>query len=195
MDSKYLVEAALFLAGRSMTPAEVGRAVSLTPAKARDALTLLMQEYRLRDSALEVVAEDGKYTLRVRDSYLPQVQKLTNITDLSEGETKTLSVIAFYQPITQAEIIKIRGNSAYDQLRNLLSQGLITATPKGRTKLLATTAKFTEYFGPVNQELKALALQRGEKVPIEKVEQEETQPTEEPEEGAAPSCEEAAPRS
>jgi segregation and condensation protein B len=85
--------------------------------------------------------------MKVRDEFLAQVRRLSNFTDISDGETKTLAVIAFYQPIKQSEIVKIRGNRAYEQVKNLIGAGLIVAEPKGVTKLLSTTERFADYFG------------------------------------------------
>ncbi len=149
-ENRMLVEAALFISGRSLGVKEILKAVpALTPARARNALESLAEENR-PDSALEVSREVGaeiKYKMKVKDAYLSRVRRLSNFTDLSDGETKTLAVIAFYQPIKQSEIVKIRGNRAYEQVKNLIGAGLIVAEPKGITRILKTTERFSDYFG------------------------------------------------
>jgi segregation and condensation protein B len=143
-----LAEAALFMAGRAMTVKELLRAVpGLTPARARNALEDLVSSTG-ELGALEVVktSEDG-YKMKVKDEFLSQVRRLSNFTDISDGETKTLAVVAFYQPIKQSEIVKIRGNRAYEQIKNLVGAGLIVAEPRGVTKILSTTDRFKDYFG------------------------------------------------
>lgn len=149
-ENRMLVEAALFISGRGLSVKEILKAVpTLTPARARNALESLAGENRL-DSALQVSREVGaeiKYKMKVKDAYLSRVRRLSNFTDLSDGETKTLAVIAFYQPIKQSEIVKIRGNRAYEQVKNLIGAGLIVAEPKGITRILKTTERFSDYFG------------------------------------------------
>ncbi len=146
-----LAEAALFMAGRALTVKELLRAVpGITPARARNALEDLASSAN-PESALEIVREGGEagesYKMKVKDEFLSQVRRLSNVTDLSDGETKTLAVIAFYQPIKQSEIVKIRGNRAYEQVRNLAEGGLIVAESRGVTKILTTTDRFKDYFG------------------------------------------------
>jgi|GEM_PF-409838 len=149
-ENRLLVEAALFISGRGLSVKEILKAVpTLTPARARNALESLAGENR-PDSAIQVSREVGaeiKYKMKVKDSYLSRVRRLSNFTDLSDGETKTLAVIAFYQPIKQSEIVKIRGNRAYEQVKNLIGAGLIVAEPKGITRVLKTTERFSDYFG------------------------------------------------
>ncbi|MFH0961735.1 MAG: SMC-Scp complex subunit ScpB [archaeon] len=155
--NRRLAEAALFISGRGLTVKELLKAVpTLTPARARDAVESLVGA-GTAESALEVVREVGqeiKYKMKVKDEFLSQVRRLSNFTDLSDGETKTLAVIAFYQPIKQSEIVKIRGNRAYEQVKNLVGSGLVVAEPKGITRLLRTTERFADYFGAPLESLK-----------------------------------------
>jgi segregation and condensation protein B len=41
----------------------------------------------------------------------------------------------------------MRGNSAYDHIRELKERGFVEALPHGRTKILQTTSLFADYFG------------------------------------------------
>ena len=68
--------------------------------------------------------------------------------------TKTLAIIAYKQPVTQSEVIKIRGNKAYDHIKSLREQSLISADRKGRTRLLKVTSNFYEYFDIAETEAK-----------------------------------------
>lgn len=149
-ENRKLAEAALFISGRGLSVKELLKAVPvLTPAKARNALESLVERSD-SESALEVSREVGaeiRYKMKVKDAYLSQVRRLSNFTDLSEGETKTLAVVAFYQPIKQSEIVKIRGNRAYEQVKNLVGAGLVVSEPRGITKILRTTERFSDYFG------------------------------------------------
>lgn len=144
-----LVEAALFMAGRPMSIRELSESLGTQRKNVVDSINDLISDYAGRGSALEVfLGREGEVAgMRVRDEYLSHVRGLSTLTDVSDGEKKTLALVAFYQPIRQSEVVKIRGNRAYRQLRNLEGAGLVRAEPKGATKMLATTQKFTEYFG------------------------------------------------
>lgn len=147
-----MVEAALFMAGRPMSLKELSESLGMTRKPTLELVRALVSDYGARGSALEIFVDDGKDAagMRVRAEYLPHVRDLSTLTDISDGEKKTLAIVAFYQPIRQSEIIKIRGNRGYNQLRKLEGAGLVRAEPKGSTKILTTTQKFTEYFGNLN---------------------------------------------
>jgi len=59
---------------------------------------------------------------------------------------KTLSFIAYRQPITQSYVAKVRGNLAYSHVKQLREIGLVSEERLGRTKVLRTTPNFADYF-------------------------------------------------
>ncbi len=59
---------------------------------------------------------------------------------------RTLSAIALKQPVSQADVIKIRGAGAYDHIKELEIRDLIHRQEDGRSPILTTTKKFQEYF-------------------------------------------------
>ena len=70
---------------------------------------------------------------------------------LSKPALETLAVIAYQQPVTQAEIEAVRGVSADGVLKTLAERQLIAETGRkevaGRPILYATTPDFLYYFG------------------------------------------------
>src|SRR3989338_4733144 len=60
----------------------------------------------------------------------------------------------FKNPALQHEIIKIRGNKAYDHIGILKELGFITSEPTGRSKTIKLTTKFYDYFDIVEDQLK-----------------------------------------
>jgi segregation and condensation protein B len=114
----------------------------------------LMDEYQQKDSALEITLFEDRYRMRVKDVYLPKVQHLTLSTDYSRASLKTLSVVAFKQPILQSEVVKMRGQGTYEHVKDLSTGGLISARKHGRSKLLSTTKRFEDYFGTSVDKLK-----------------------------------------
>jgi segregation and condensation protein B len=60
---------------------------------------------------------------------------------------KTLSYIAYEQPINSKRLLDIRGSQVYSQLKELERIGFIEYEKIGRLKFYKTTKKFQNYFG------------------------------------------------
>jgi len=144
-----LIEAALYVAGRPLdlkTLASVLRTRS--KKKARRLVQQLLETYKSRDTALEVLAlEDERYVMQLKADYTPEVRRLTLRPLLSIGPLKTLSYIAYRQPVPQTMVIDVRGEHAYDHLKQLEDLELITREKAGRSKVIRTTEFFADYFG------------------------------------------------
>ena len=147
IDEKQIIEAAMFASDHSVDI----RWLSELIGKSEDETTLivneLVDEYAYRDSGLEIMkSSNTKYFMRVRPKYVEYVRSFAQ-KELSSPVLRTLSMIAYHQPVKQSEIVRIRGNSTYSHINTLSEMGLITSTPKGHTKLLTTTPEFADYFG------------------------------------------------
>jgi segregation and condensation protein B len=109
---------------------------------------MLMQEYVARHTALEILQlKDDRYVLQLKAEYTPLVKKLVNRPLLSSGPLKTLSYIAYRQPLSQKRVIEVRGQHAYGHVKLLKEMGLIAAERMGRSMVLKTTDYFADYFG------------------------------------------------
>ncbi len=75
------------------------------------------------------------------------VKRLVNRPLLSSGPLKTLSYIAYRQPVSQKRVIDVRGQHAYGHVKLLKEMGLIAAERSGRSMALRTTDYFADYFG------------------------------------------------
>lgn len=144
-----LLEAALYVAGRPLdlrTLASVLRTRSKN--KARRLAKILALSYKARDTSLEVLElEDERFVMQLKTEYTPQVRRLAFRPLLSIGPLKTLSYVAYRQPITQTLVIEVRGGHAYDHLKQLEELDLIIRERAGRSKVLRTTQFFADYFG------------------------------------------------
>ena len=142
-EEKGILEAALFVSGE---PLNIEQLRSLL--KGGDVTGLLdelMAEYAQRSSGLEIKEIDGRYVMQVRPEYAEKVRRMAP-KELRSPVLRTLSMIAYHQPIVQSELVDRRGAAAYGHVRELEERGLISAVPQGRTRLLQTTARFAEYF-------------------------------------------------
>jgi segregation and condensation protein B len=144
-----LIEAALFVSGRPLDLNELCQVVgSRSKKKAQKYADTLMQEYAKRNTALEILAlKDERYVLQVKAEFTPLIKKMVNRPLLSSGPLRTLSYIAYRQPVSQKRVVDVRGQHAYGHIKLLKDMGLIAAERSGRSMALKTTDYFADYFG------------------------------------------------
>jgi segregation and condensation protein B len=144
-----LLEAALYVAGRPLNLNELCSVLNTrSKNKTKKYLKVLIQEYSARNTALEILElKDERYVLQLKPDFTPLVKKLVNRPLLSPGPLKTLSYIAYRQPISQKRVIEVRGQHAYGHVKLLRDMGLVAAERAGRSMTLRTTDYFADYFG------------------------------------------------
>lgn len=148
------LEAFLFAADE---PLSLRRLASLLKAPSTDEvrrdLNRLIALYAAEESALQVVEAAGGYQLRTRKEFLPWLLKLQSSPEvhLSAAGRETLTMIAYRQPITRADLEALRGVSCVDVLRMLLEKGLIRIAGRdkslGRPVQYGTTKMFLQVVG------------------------------------------------
>ena len=143
-----LIEAALYVTGKPLDLKILGAIVGFrSEEKVRDLGRALKEKYRSEATALEVLElSDGRFVMQLKPQYVSDVKRLATRQLLTPGPMKTLSFIAYRQPITQSYVAKVRGNLAYSHVKQLREVGLIAEERLGRTKVLRTTPNFADYF-------------------------------------------------
>ena len=151
-----LLEAYLFVATEPVTPAEIARILKMEPAAIEESLEDITNAYARRiNSGLHIVRIAGGYQLATRPALAPDIARLLAVpgqkSRLSRPALETLAVIAYQQPVTQAEIEAVRGVNADAVLKTLSDRHLIEETGRkevaGRPILYGTTSDFLHYFG------------------------------------------------
>jgi len=143
-----LIEAALYVTGRPIDIKTLGSVLKFrSEDKVREVARFLKNKYGSDGSALEVLElSDGRFVMQLKPQYVPHVKRLASRQLLTYGPMKTLSFIAYRQPVTQSYLAKVRGNLAYGHVKQLREIGLITEERLGRTKVLRTAPNFADYF-------------------------------------------------
>lgn len=143
-----LIEAALYVSGRPLDLKKLGSVSGLRSKKTLTKLLKRLREnYTRRETALEIVElENERYVMQLKPEYTNKVRKLTLRPLLTPGPLKTLSYIAFKQPVLQSQVVAVRGKHAYSHLRELERMGLIQRKKKGRERIVVTTEFFSDYF-------------------------------------------------
>jgi segregation and condensation protein B len=162
-----ILEAALLAAAR---PLDLDELLALFPEQERpdrtalrNALADLREQYDSHAMELREVASG--YRIQIRGEFTPFVSRLweERAPPYSRALLETLSIIAYRQPITRADVEDVRGVSLSTSiLRTLLDRRWIRAVGHrdvpGRPALYGTTREFLDYFGLKNlDELPPLA--------------------------------------
>ncbi|KPV64292.1 MAG: segregation and condensation protein B [Candidatus Bathyarchaeota archaeon BA2] len=144
-----LLEAALYVAGRPLDLKTLGSVIKTrSKGKVRKIAKSIMEEYKSRNTALEILELEGeRFVLQLKADYTPKVRRLATKPLLSSGPLKTLSYIAYRQPVPQPQVVDVRGHHAYGHLKQLEDLDLITRERAGRKKVIRTTEFFADYFG------------------------------------------------
>ncbi len=154
------IEAILYLKGQPLTIAEIASLACCESALVEEGLIELIDDYAHRESALEIVETPNGYSLQLRSSFQNLVQTLIPV-ELGVGALRTLAAIALHNPITQTELVNVRGSGAYQHVQELVERGFVRKrrSSDSRSSLLHITDKFHQYF-QLEQLPEPLALKR-----------------------------------
>lgn len=148
----WVLEALLFVADEPQPLGALARAAGVSEGAARKALQQLAADYQAR--GLRLIEDGQKYQLGAAPEYAPYVEALLgggHGQRLSRAALETLTIIAYRQPCTRAEIEAIRGVNSDRHVAILEQRGLIeqagVGDGPGRPRLYRTTIRFLEHFG------------------------------------------------
>ena len=144
--NKGLVEAALFSASGPIHLRDLAEKTGLTEDETFEAAESLIDDYRRREGAIQIIKTGREYLMQLREEYTHVAGK-TSEGEISKGMMKTLVTIAYNQPLMQSELFRNLGARVYDDVRALVDMGLISKKRVGQSAELTTTKKFSEYFG------------------------------------------------
>ena len=147
MDYRKLIEAALFMSSNALS---VNELVSVTgimsPGKVQEIARSLVEEYKGKDTALQIIEMDNRYMFGLKEPYASKVSSLASGPDLSRGALRILAFISRNQNVLQSDLVKAFGSSTYEYMRELLEKRFVETKPFKRSKRISTTSKFDEYF-------------------------------------------------
>ena len=190
---KLVLESLLFSAQKPLTTKELRdflnqaaqdetapEAAAYKKAKDQDiqeALADLEKDHETAGRSYRLACVGGAWQFATQPEFAPWLRALlgkkARPPRLSQPGVETLTIIAYRQPVTRAEIEQIRGVNVDGVMQTLLERGLIEAAGRaevvGRPVTYATTPLFLEYFGiraledlPAADELRRLPVQKPE---------------------------------
>jgi segregation and condensation protein B len=154
---KGVLESLLFVARKPLPPEEILQALSeqVVDIPLEEVVVLLeelVKEYRER--GINVVKVAGGYLMGTNPANASYVHNLLHAkvqTTLTPQALEVLAIIAYKQPVTRAELERIRGVNSDGPIETLLGKKLIQELGRseavGRPYLYGTTTDFLRHFG------------------------------------------------
>ena len=149
-----VLEALLFASSKPLNIDNLSEASGWEKNEIRESLKALKDEYEAQGRGFTLDEVAGGFQLRSDPRFADQVSKLFASRAkrrFTRSSLETLSIIAYRQPVTRAEIEQIRGVDSGAVLKTLLSQVMIRVLGRkeapGRPILYGSTREFLEYFG------------------------------------------------
>jgi segregation and condensation protein B len=134
-----------------LSPNEFGRS---TEAEIAAAIEQLKIEYIQERRAFQIIEKAEGWQLATDPAFAPWVRQLfpaPKPARLTAPALETLSIIAYRQPITRADVEVVRGVNIDGVLQTLMERGLVKiagrAEVPGRPLLYETTQFFLDHFG------------------------------------------------
>lgn len=148
-----LLEAIFYLNSEPLDENALVRISELSKDVVVEALSVLKEKYASENSGIELERISGGWIICPKKdlwNFLKDRYGKKNESRLSKAAMETLSIIAYSQPITRAEIESIRGVSADNMIRLLLERNLIKEVGKkdipGKPIQFGTTKDFLKFF-------------------------------------------------
>ena len=148
------VEAILFAMGNAVELSTIAAAVGLSEAETEKILNGMMLRYDREKRGIQIIRLEKSYQMCTRKDYfncLIHIAAHPKKPELTEVMLETLSIIAYKQPVTKAEIEKIRGVRCDHVINRLIDFRLIREIGRlnvpGRPILFGTTEEFLRSFG------------------------------------------------
>lgn len=162
-----IIEALLFVSGEAMPVEELAKLIEMDFLETNLLIDEMAEERAARGAGIQIKRIEDKVQLCTNRDYAPYIEKMCQpekSQNLSQAILETLSIIAYKQPVTKAEVEAIRGVRCDYSVATLLERGLIAVAGKkdtiGHPLLYATNEEFLRHFGlssikdlpPLNEE-------------------------------------------
>ena len=148
-----LVEAVIFLEGDPLAIGDISKITGLEKSVVNEAVRELEKIYSDERHGIALVEIGSTFQFLPKDQLLPHLKERygkKNEKHLSKAALETLSIIAYSQPITRAEVDNIRGVASDNMIRLLVQKELVKEMGKkdvpGKPTQYGTTKKFLHVF-------------------------------------------------
>lgn len=153
-EMKSIIESLLFIWGDPLSLKDIGSILEIKEKDLEPIMNEMIDEFDYNRRGIKINKIGTSYQLSTRPEHFEWIKKLyvpkTSKT-LSNAAIETLSIVAYRQPITKAEIETIRGVRCDKAIETLMNRELIEERGRldrtGRPIIYGTTPNFLKYFG------------------------------------------------
>lgn len=157
MDKRELIsaiECILFVAGDPVPLIQLQRTLDITDLEMQPLLREMEELYTQEERGISLFVTEETIQLVSNKKYAKYVEEFlqpAQSKNFSQAMLETLSIIAYKQPVTRADIEAVRGVRCEYSVSQLLKQGLIQELGRkdviGRPMMFGTTDAFLRRFG------------------------------------------------
>lgn len=151
---KAMLEALLFISAEPLVPEDLKQIAGMHESDITSVLEEIAREYAGRGGGIMVSKVAGGYQMMTNPEHADLIKLLKGrgkAQKLSLAALEALSIIAYKQPITKAEVEELRGVNSDGIIKSLLDKRLVKIVGKkeapGRPLLYSTSREFLQYFG------------------------------------------------
>ena len=152
---KKALETLLFITDHPLSAERLGKITGVKdPERIAGLVAEIRRQLEEKASPVQLLEVAEGFQMATRPAYAPFIRKLfaeRMTMRLSTAALETLSIIAYKQPLTRAEIEEIRGVEVIAALETLLEKRLVKVVGRketvGRPLLYGTTMEFMRHFG------------------------------------------------
>lgn len=174
-EQESVVEAVLFTMGQSVEVRQLAAALECSEKEAAAAAERLRERYDQENSGMQILRLEDSYQMSTRSRYYSSLIRVASTPKkqvLTDVVMETLAIIAYKQPVTKADIEKIRGVKSDHAVNRLIEYNLVYEAGRmdapGRPALFATTEEFLRRFGVSSTvELPEMNLEQREEIKSE----------------------------
>lgn len=149
-----VIEALLFAAGDPLPIGKICEILELDKKTAAGIINKMSDEYLSSSRGIIIREINNGYQLCTKPElfeYVKQLSQPRQKQGLSQAAYEVLSIIAYKQPVTKAQIEQIRGVSSDSAIGRLIERNLVTEAGRmdapGKPILYGTTDEFLRAFG------------------------------------------------
>ena len=151
---KSVIESLLFVAGDAISLKELSHVLSIDEGTVRKIINQMMDLYNEENRGIQIIEVNNSYQFCTRPDHYEYIERLVKPQTrqgLSQAALETLSIIAYKQPITKAQIDSIRGVKSESSITRLQEKELVFEAGRldspGRPMIYCTTDNFLKLFG------------------------------------------------
>ncbi len=148
------IEAILFTMGNAVEGDKIATALEITGEDLEKAVDAMQAKYDREDSGIRIIRLDTAYQMCTKAEYYEALISIASQPTkpvMTSALLEVMSIVAYKQPVTRAEIERIRGVSSDYSVNRLIEFGLIEEAGRleapGRPILFKTTENFLRQFG------------------------------------------------